>query len=89
MSERGPQDNHQTVSEEQKERQKALVLNCVRAGGALFMLAGTACGLDLGGIAGALGLTDGLTQKMVGGTLFAVGVVDFLVLPQVLAKKLP
>lgn len=62
----------------------ALVANLMRGAGALFMAGGAALGLNLGGAADMLGIAS--IAKIVGGVLFAMGIMDFFVLPQIVMK---
>ncbi len=62
-----------------------MVVNIVRGAGAVMMVAGTAIALNIGGVATLIGLGDDI-QKMVGGCIVAVGLVDFFVLPAFIAK---
>ena len=76
------------MSEIQQSEGKAFVTNIVRAAGAVFMLAGVAIGLNLGGIAAAFGLADGGAEKMEGGIFFIAGIIGFFILPGILVKLL-
>lgn len=82
------QDPTLPPSEGDKSRQAAFVVNIVRVAGVLFMIAGTALGFNVFGIAGFLGLADGFTERALGGALFAAGVIDFMLVPHLLEKKL-
>jgi hypothetical protein len=66
-----------TPEEEAKAQQRFLVLNFVRISGAMMLVAGLAI------------LSKGLFDlpKAVGYVLFLVGIVDFILVPLLLAKK--
>jgi len=81
-----PADDKQQSCEQ--HARKNLVLNTVRVIGAAFMLAGTACVFNLGGLASALGIADGQTEKILGGILFIIGILDYLVIPPLLERKI-
>lgn len=70
---------------EQKARGVAMVVSIVRGTGAVLMIAGTAVGLDVGGVATMIGLGDD-TYRIVGLGLFVTGLLDFFVLPSLIAK---
>jgi Na+/H+ antiporter NhaD/arsenite permease-like protein len=70
---------------EQKARGTAMVVNIVRGTGAVLMLAGTAVALNIGGVATLIGLSDDI-QKIVGGGIAFAGLIDFFVLPSIIAK---
>lgn len=80
------------MSETQQPEQKARVIksctNTARVTGAVLMLAGVACFFNLGGIADVVGLADGETEKILGGSMFLIGIIDFFVVPGILAKRL-
>ncbi|MDF3023810.1 MAG: hypothetical protein K0R10_1171 [Alphaproteobacteria bacterium] len=73
------------LTPEQKARGTAMVVNIVRGAGAVMMLAGTAVGLNIGGVATLIGLGDDI-YKIVGGCIVLVGLMDFFVLPSIIAK---
>ncbi|MBL8714321.1 MAG: hypothetical protein JNM12_15625 [Alphaproteobacteria bacterium] len=75
----------QDLTPEQKARGTAMVINIVRGTGAVLMLAGTAVALNIGGIATLVGLGDGL-HLIVGVCVGFAGLVDFFVLPTIIAK---
>lgn len=75
--------------ENEAARRKSLVLAVIRLTGALFMIGGTAVGFDVGGIANAAGFADGVTEKALGGAIFAAGVADFIIVPRLLSRNLP
>lgn len=75
----------QDLTPEQKARGTAMVINIVRATGAVLMLLGTAVALNIGGIATLVGLGDSLHLIVGAGVGFA-GLVDFFVLPTIIAK---
>lgn len=70
---------------EQKAQGIALVVNIVRGTGAVLMLAGTAVALNIGGLASMFGLGDD-TKLLVGVCIGIAGLVDFFVLPSIIAK---
>lgn len=55
--------------------------------GAAFMIAAPIAAFDVQGVATAAGIADGITEKLIGGGLFMVGVMDFFVLPLFLGQK--
>lgn len=77
-----------TQGERQRQQAKAIVIGAVRATGAVLLLAGTAIFFDTGGIAGAIGVGDGIVNKILGGGLLAAGIADYLIVPKLLDKKM-
>lgn len=75
--------NEQTP--EQKARGTAMVVNIVRGTGAVLMVAGTAVALNIGGIATLFGLGDNM-HMIVGACIGIAGLVDFFVLPSIIAQ---
>lgn len=75
----------QDLTPEQKARGTAMVINIVRGTGAVLMLAGTTVALNIGGIATLVGLGNDL-HLIVGVCVGFAGLVDFFVLPTIIAK---
>ena len=74
------------MPEAQQAGQKTLIVIYIRILGAVFMLAAVTVAFNLGGLAGTIGITDGLARKILGGFLFALGLADYFVLPAILTK---
>lgn len=62
------------------------VIKILRASGGFLMLAGAAIWSDIGGFATAIHVEDQTVRQILGGMLFVVGVVDYVVMPMVLSK---
>ncbi|MCC7036530.1 MAG: hypothetical protein IT560_04400 [Alphaproteobacteria bacterium] len=75
----------QDLTPEQKARGTALVVSIVRGTGAVLMLAGAAVALNIGGIATLVGLGDNM-HLIVGACVGIAGLVDFFVLPSIIAQ---
>lgn len=70
---------------EQKARGTAMVVSIVRGTGAVLMVAGTAVGFNIGGLATMFGLSADVCG-FVGIAIGVAGLVDFFVLPTIIAK---
>lgn len=73
------------LTPEQKARGTAMVVNIVRGTGAVLMVAGAAVFFNIAGVATLIGLGDDI-YKIVGGAIVFAGLIDFFVLPPVIAK---
>lgn len=73
------------ITPEQKARGTAMVVNIVRGTGAVLMVAGTAVALNVGGIASMVGLGDDM-HMIVGICVGFAGLIDFFVLPTIIAQ---
>ena len=73
------------LTPEQKARGTAMVISIVRGTGAVLMLAGAAVGFNIGGLATMFGLSADVCA-FVGIAIGVAGLVDFFVLPSIIAK---
>lgn len=71
----------------QKKAQQHLVTAVLRLSGAVFIVAGICCYYDLGGIADTLGMNCPQTRMIFSGIIFALGLLNYLVLPPLLDKR--
>ena len=78
-----PADNR---TPEEKARQNALVANCFRAAGAVFILIAPVIAFIVFGIAEMIGVLVGFLEYIMGGVFLVTGLADFFVIAPILQR---
>lgn len=74
------------ITPEERAKQNALVANCVKGVGAVFILAAPLVAFNVFGLADLMGLHDGFFEYLMGGLLLVMGLADFFVIAPILRR---
>ena len=77
------------MTNKKRDFSKARSTKSMKFAGFLFLLLGTLCFLDSFGIASSLNLTLDSRNKLIGGLLVLMGILDIFIIPRILQAKKP